>query len=101
MSTFDALDSSSHVYDEAKRSVDAIATHEIFDTYLDKNGETWLVLRSEAGSGQGWQMAQMVDGTKVRFIEGHWSKRRWWKVFDLTSRKTGWAHSKWIRPLYR
>jgi serine/threonine protein kinase len=101
LSSFDDLDRTSPVYTEANRVVQSIATHEIFNTYLDSKGETWLVLRSEAGSGAGWQLAKMVDGTKVRFLEKHGNKARWWKVFDLTSRSTGWAHSNWIRPISR
>jgi hypothetical protein len=79
----------------------ALATHEVFDTYLDKAGETWLALRTKAHSKKGRSIAHMKDGTRLTILDtGLGYKRRWKQVKVMSGKHAttqGYAHGKWIR----
>lgn len=79
------------------------ATHEVYDTYKDKNGEYYLSLNSEPKSQKdgGYQKATMPDGTRVaRLDKKKYGNGKWWKVKIVTTSgngQEGYAHSKWLR----
>jgi hypothetical protein len=79
----------------------ALATHEVFDTYLDKAGETWLALRTKAHRKKGRSIAHMKDGTRLTILDtGLGYKRRWKQVKVMSGEHAttkGYAHGKWIR----
>lgn len=82
--------------------VQAAATHEVFGTWNDPKGETWLTLRESPGS-RGRELAQLTDGTRLRVVAcGFGTADAWCSVRVSSGRfadRQGYVHSKWIRGL--
>jgi len=102
-STTQAAESTANSSPAATATPDTAATHEVFDTYLDPKGETYLALRTEPSPKEGETVARMPDGTRL-IVEsrGHGRNGVWWKVRVVSGEykdAVGFAHSKWVRGL--
>ena len=77
--------------------------YEVFDTYLDPNGEYYLALKEKPNPRRrnNKVIAELRDGTQVRVFKRNLGyKKKWHKVKVLTGQNKGdygYAHSKWLR----
>lgn len=72
---------------------------EVYNTYQDQN-EPYLILRSDPYS-KSTKLDEMRDGTKLELLsKNHGNSKKWFKVKMIESGLIGYAHSKWLRPVY-
>jgi hypothetical protein len=77
-------------------------THEVFNTYKDPNGETWLTMRDKPQVRGSSKIGKLVDGTKLLIKGYEGSKNRWAKVKVLSgphNGTSGFVSKKWTRPI--
>jgi len=79
-------------------------TYEVFDTYLDPHGETYLALNEKPFPTRlksNRQLGQLLDGTVLHVISRrHGHKKSWLKVKVLSGQhrgQTGYVHQNWVR----
>lgn len=82
-------------------------TYEVFDTYKDPRGETFLALNSLPYSMRSvdapltQRLAELEDGTELTVLStGYGSSKSWYKVRVLTGEYeglNGYVHSNWVR----
>jgi hypothetical protein len=78
----------------------AQGTHEVFDTYKDPKGETYLALRTLPNPKNGRTIAKLPDGTSLVIEKTGLGNGKWAKIKVIGGQfanRTGFAHSGWIR----
>lgn len=90
---------------EAQRQVKKhrqVGTHEVFNTYKDPKGETWLTLRSKP-SNKGRVVGELIDGTRLDVTRRNIGRTKFWMEVRVKSGpfrgKKGYVGRKWVRPV--